>query len=282
MSFPLPDRAKALSALKERVRRLEAGSGHEGEGSGIDLGVAALATALPAGRLARARVHEVVGEARSEVRDAASNGFVVALLVRLLRESPASKPVLWLPRSGGGLGGGLYGHGLRALGLAPERLILVDAREEDERFQLLEEALACSGLAAAVAEFDPEAGTVGAQADRAYRRLQLAAERGGVTGFLLRPRTKKADVRAEQSSSSSLLETRWRVVSASSEGLGAHDWRPVWRVELERARRGRPGAWDLIWDAARGGFASLEQARQVAQMDRISDRTGRWQEEAVA
>jgi len=77
----------------------------------------------------------------------------------------------------------------------------------------------------------------------AGRRLQLACEKLGSTGFVIRRRPYSGQARRDASGSAA--STRWKVVSAPSEtpagefGLGA----PRYRVELERCRGGRTGSW---------------------------------------
>ena len=84
----------------------------------------------------------------------------------------------------------------------------------------------------------------------AGRRLQLACEKRGATGFVIKRRPYGGGARAE--SVGSVAATRWRVASAPSEppatefGLGA----PRFRVDLERCRGGRAGAWILQADQA--------------------------------
>jgi protein ImuA len=79
----------------------------------------------------------------------------------------------------------------------------------------------------------------------AGRRLQLACEKRSATGFLILRRPYGGQARREATGSAAA--TRWRIASAPSEppagefGLGA----PRFRVELERCRGGRTGAWLL-------------------------------------
>jgi len=84
----------------------------------------------------------------------------------------------------------------------------------------------------------------------AGRRLQLACERRGATGFVIKRRSFGGTGRKE--AAGSVAATRWRVASAPSEppsdefGLGA----PRFAVTLERSRGGRSGAWILEADRA--------------------------------
>jgi protein ImuA len=129
----------------------------------------------------------------------------------------------------------LFAPGLSALGLAPERLIVVRARARDARLWALEEALRSPGLAAALAEVDRLTLTQS-------RRLQLAAEAKGVTAFLLRP--------LAACDAPSAAVTRWRITALPGITPG---WGPPhWQVELFRCRGGRTGSWAMTW--REGGF----------------------------
>jgi protein ImuA len=74
----------------------------------------------------------------------------------------------------------------------------------------------------------------------ASRRLQLAAEAGGVTAFVLR-RWRLVDRAARDAAQPIAAVTRWRIASLPAEGPAGIDLR--WRVELTRCRGGKPGSW---------------------------------------
>ena len=235
-----------LSALRARVRAIERG-GVAPAGPAVPLGLPAVDAVLAAGNdggLATGRVHEVWGEARSEVRDAACFGFAAALLARLLAAGPPGGRVLWCGRDANAQGGGLRGRGRADLGLDPGRVIRVAAAGEAERLWVMEEALRCRGLVAVLAEAGPLAPTRAEAAAVAARRLQLAAEAGGVTGILLRPDP------GPHAPAALPVESRWQV-RATPSAVAAVDWRPCWQVTLLRARGvAGPSAWTLSWDAA--------------------------------
>ncbi len=182
---------------------------------------------LPGGGLPLGRWHEVVGEGLEIETGAASGAFVAALTEPLAMKGA----VVWVMRRDD-----LYAPGLAGIGFPAEALIQVCVRDEAEALGVVEDALGSIGVAAAVAEVEGAELVAG-------RRLQLACERRGATGFLLRRRPFGGQGRS--AASGSAAATRWRIASAPSEpavgepGLGA----PRWRVELERCRGGRPGAW---------------------------------------
>jgi protein ImuA len=159
------------------------------------------------------------GEGRGEVGDARALSF---------------GPVLWCLKRPD-----LYGPGLAAHGLDPARLVIVVAPRDDEILWAIEEGLRLPGLAAVVGE-------VGRLPMVAGRRLQLAAERSGVTALLLRRWRDGGEAAAERERPSAAL-TRWRVTAlpardiAGVPGIG----KPRRRVELLRCRGGAPAAWDV-------------------------------------
>jgi len=250
-----PSLSVDLSELRDQIRALERGGAHR-PAHVTPLGVEALDHRLAGGGLARGRVHEVIGEARSEVRDAAGFGFTAALVSRLMRNDG---DILWCPRGANIHGGMPCARGLALLGLDPRRIIVVEARGDVDRLWAMEEGLGCAGLVAVVTELGPSRAEARTRESVNCRRLQLVAEASGVTGILLRP---DAGVEAAMTGTP---ETRWRVTSIpGQERDGAedawkdHDWRPRWHAELLRARNGRPGEARLIWDPRSGAFRPAE------------------------
>ena len=214
----LPDRAARLADLRTLVRRME-GLGEE-EGRRLAFGLSDLDAALSGGGLPLGCLHEVGAE-----DSGAGTAFAAALLARL---ATAEAPAVWILR-----GRDLHAAGLAAYGLTPDRLIAVRAPRDTDALWAMEEALRCKRLSAVLGE-------VGRLDLTASRRLQLAAEASGVTGFLL-------NIAARRPATASAAVTRWRIAPAPSAptepGVGA----PRWEVALERCRGGRPGAWLLEW-----------------------------------
>lgn len=231
------DRA-GLDRLRARVRAIEGGDRLAGDG--IPLGIPAIDRHLPGGGLAEGALHQL---AAADPAAGAATGFAAVLLGRLARHRPG--PVLWCTRDSAIDGGALYGPGLARFGLDPARLVVVRARRDDDALQVLEEALRCPGVAAALGE-------VARLGLTESRRLLLAAEAGGVTGLVLRPFSAKAEPSA--------AVTAWRVAAAPSRptGFAAETGEPgpeCWRVELVRCRGGAPGAWLMEWRDETGDLA---------------------------
>jgi len=195
-----------LDRLRARIRTLEGVGGGMPAVRTLHPGLDRL---LPWGGLPRGCLHQVIAEDWG-----AATAFCAMIAGGLASDD--SKPVLWCP-----LGDDLHAPGLAGFGLGPDRLILAIPANAAQAAWVMEEALRCPGLACVVAEMrgiDMVAG----------RRLQLAAEAGGVTGLLLHPGAGNATVNAGT--------TRWR--------LGA---RPGgrWRVILERVRGGLPAECEI-------------------------------------
>jgi protein ImuA len=227
--------SRVLELLRGQVRALEGGVA---AARSLPLGVPALDARLPGGGLRLAALHEVEG-ARDEWDDAPAAGFCLALAAPLA--AALGRPLLWVARRPD-----LDGAGLAAMGLDPGRLIFAQADGEREVLWALEQGLRCTALAGVVGEVAEPAATAG-------RRLQLAAEAGGVTAFLLRRRF--APVRRAPPPSVAL--TRWRVAALPSGAAPLEDLpgRPRWRVELRRCRGAAPASFLMEWDDASGGFA---------------------------
>ena len=133
----------------------------------------------------------------------------------------------------------LYGSGLAAHGLEPGRIVMVQTPRDADILWAMEEGLRAPGIAAVVGE-------VGTLPTVSSRRLQLAAERSGITAFLLR-RWREGGQAARERALPNAAATRWRVASLPSQlsqgepGVG----RPRWRVELLRCRGGEPACWEM-------------------------------------
>jgi protein ImuA len=224
-----------LPELRERVRRIErpAATAY----GVLPFGITAIDQVLPGGGLARGALHEIMGTGGDEEDGALAAAFAATIVGRLAA-SPTSPShegmVLWcLPRPD------LYGPGLAAHGLDPERVVLVRTSRDAEILWAMEEGLRSPGIVAVVGE-------VGTLPAVASRRLQLAAERSGVTAFLLR-RWREGGQAARERALPNAAMTRWRVAALPSQpsrgepGVG----RPQWRVVLLRCRGGEPGCWEM-------------------------------------
>jgi protein ImuA len=217
----------ALVALQDRIRRIERpGTLRHGV---LPFRIDAIDEALPGGGLALGAVHEFLGSGPDEEDGAAAAGFTAGIAGRL-----GQGLVLWVLKRGD-----LYGPGLVEHGLDPARIARVTAPRDDDILWVLEEGLRTQGIATVIGE-------IGRLPTVAGRRLQLAAERSGITALLLRRWRGAAEAAAERTRPSAAV-TRWRVTAIPSlpgdePGIGT----PRWRVELLRCRGAE--ASNVTWD----------------------------------
>jgi protein ImuA len=234
-----------LSELRERIRRIEQPTA--AVHGVLPFGIAAIDRMLPGGGLARGALHEILGMGGDEEDGALAAAFAATgILGRLARTGNGT--VLWcLPRPD------LYGPGLSAHGLDPTHIVLVRAPRDSEILWAMEEGLRAPGIAAVVGE-------VGTLAAVASRRLQLAAERSGITAFLLR-RWRDGEQAARERNLPNAAVTRWRIAALPSQPLPGEPGigRPRWRVELLRCRGGEPACWE-VEEADATGHVSLAAA----------------------
>jgi len=218
-------REARLLAVRAKVVAIEAGT--TPVHAVLPFGDERVDRVLPGGGLPLGRWHEVTGEGMEIETGAAAAAFVAALATPLAGRGA----VVWVMRRDD-----LHAPGLHGLGFPAERLIQVHVRDEAQVLAALEDALGTPGVAAAVGEAEGVDLTAG-------RRLQLACERRGATGFVIRRRPFGGQAKGAASGSASA--TRWVIAASPSEpepeepGLGP----PRWRASLERCRGGRPGGW---------------------------------------
>jgi len=239
-SDPPGQRNKAvLARLRARIARIERGGAAH---PACPLDVPAIDGALPWDGLPRGALHEIGGAAE---RDLAAQSFAAALLGLLARDG---RPALWIAPDEGP-----YAPALPGFGLDPAQLTVVRARRPADALWALEEGGRCPVLAAVLAE--------GAAPDFAQsRRLQLAAGESGVAALLLEP--------AYDPLPASAALTRWRVAAAPS-AVDGHDKETEnetvgyarWRLDLLRARGGRPRHWLVEWNHEANRLAVAADAR---------------------
>ena len=240
-------RARTLDALRLRIGRIERRGLHKAAGSRrLDFGIDAIDAILPQGGLAGGMLHEVLGEGADSEHTTVPSLLVGSLLARMGQPRPLQGQVLWAMR-----GHDLYAPALAAVGLHPDRLILVECG--GAVLDVMEEALRHPGLLGVVGEIDGRLDLT------ASRRLQLAAETSGVIGFAIR-RSRRFDDPALAAPSAAA--SRWRVgvlpralvrPAGGNARRHAHDPEPMlgpalWRLELMRCRGiGVPIALPAHW-----------------------------------
>ncbi|ATQ44852.1 ImuA family protein [Caulobacter mirabilis] len=217
-------RQARLTALKGQVAALEAGT--RTPTSVLPFGDPRVDDCLPGGGLPLGRWHELASAGMEIETGAVAAGFA-AMLARSMAGQGA---VIWVMRRDD-----LYAPGLAGLGLSASRLIQVKTPDEVQTLMALEDALGSAGVAAVIGEVEDVDLTAG-------RRLQLACERHGATGLVIRRRPWGGTGRKPDTGSAAA--TRWRVSAAPSDPVGEPGLGPPrWRAALERSRGGRPGEW---------------------------------------
>jgi protein ImuA len=246
-SFDIPGASPPISndnafTLKAEIARLERGNGRTDWGA-LPFGDPRIDVCMPYGGLQLGHWHEIGGDGMERETPAAATGFTAALAQRAQRGGA----IVWALRRDD-----LHAPGLQAFGLDPDRLILVRIDKDEDVLLVLEDALRTRGVTAAIGEVDKIDLTAG-------RRLQLACEKSGATGFVLRRKlygTPSQQARTQAPAAA----TRWRIAAAPSQtqgpgqkpGLGP----PRWAARLDRCRGGRTGAWIMEMHNAAGSQTS--------------------------
>lgn len=234
-----------LESLKREVAKLERGSSPAASAARFSTGVPDLDASLGGG-LARGALHEVF--AQGMLDEAAAAAFVIGLALR----ASGKAPVVWVRQDFVGLElGEIYAPGLAELGLSPERLILVRARDAPAVLRAGEEAARCPPLGAVIIEpwGNPKPLDLVAS-----RRLMLAAGRSCVPVFMLR---------AGGAPLPSAAATRWSVKASASAPLeGEAPGHPACEVSLLRDRVGSIGRnWIVEWNRDVRSFTPVSPDR---------------------
>src|SRR5215470_5504870 len=156
MNTPVP--IAVVAALRERIRCLERGARHRW--AVLPFGIKAIDEHLPDGGLALGALHEVAGGRNGAIDGAAAALFTAGIAARTRGR------VLWCVTRQD-----LFAPALASAGLAPDRVIYVEAEDEKAVLACFEEGLRYGGLHGGL-------GAVVADVARlsmtASRRLQLA------------------------------------------------------------------------------------------------------------
>lgn len=220
MSASLP----TIAEVRETMRAIE---GDARARPVLPFGLGGLDLRLADGGLRLDALHEIASRASVWGDDAAAVLFAAAVAAR------TAGPVLWAVRSRD-----LFAPGLFQAGLAPERVLYAEARDDAEVLAIMEEGLRHRGLGAVIGEARRVPMT-------ATRRLQLAAEGGRAVALIVRRPQRDGE---DPLASPSAAVTRWRVCCAPSapvpwDGLGP----ACWRLSCVRQRGGEP--FELVVEA---------------------------------
>jgi protein ImuA len=229
-------RSRVVEELRDRIAHLE-GSGVR-KAVVLPFGVPEMDERLPGGGLAYGAIHEIAGGGAGTVDGAAAALFAGGIAAR------SKGKVLWcLTRPD------LFAPALSQAGLHPDRVIYCEADREDDVLASMEEGLAFGGLAAVVGELVRLPMT-------ASRRLQLAAEKTGTMGLVVRRWRRQTE--AADFGNPTASTTRWRVSVLPSEplpvvGVG----RARWLAELMRVKAGESCEFELGACDAKGRVCLL-------------------------
>ncbi|MGY4197270.1 protein ImuA [Bradyrhizobium sp. USDA 4520] len=192
----------------------------------LPFGIAEIDSRLPGGGLALGALHEIAGGGNGAIDGAAAALFAGGVAAR------TTGKVLWcITRPD------LFAPALAHAGLAPDRVIYLEAGDDKTILASMEEGLRHGGLGAVVGE-------VARLSMTASRRLQLAAESAATLGIALRRWRRQTE--AADFGQPTAAMTRWRVSVLPSAplpvpGVGRHRW----LVELIRARAGDSADFEL-------------------------------------
>lgn len=184
-------------------------------------------------------VHEYIST--SPAATAATSGFIAGILGSLMQNGGSC---VWISPEKI-----IFPAGLRSFGIEPDRVLFIHLKKEKDICWAMEAALQVEGLAGVVSELPDLNFTVS-------RRLQLAVEKSGVTGFVLRHQPSKLHPTACMS--------RWQISSFASyhpdqmPGVGF----ACWNVELQKIRGGKPGSWQPVW--MDGYFQALPEVSLIS------------------
>jgi protein ImuA len=227
-------RRSVVDQLRERIAHLEAGQTRDRRV--LPFGIAPVDGVLPGGGLALGALHEVAGGGNGAVDGAAAALFAAGIAAR----SPGK--VLWCVTRPD-----LFAPALAQAGLAPGRVIYVEAGDDQSVLACFEEGLRHGGFGAVVAE-------VARLSMTASRRLQLCAESSGTIGIAVRRWRRQTE--AVDFGQPTAAVTRWRATVMPSTPLPVPGvGRARWHVELIRCRAGESAEFELEACDAKGYLA---------------------------
>lgn len=205
-----------VDTLRDRLRRVEQ-TREKTDGGLISSGCRELDGLFPAGGLARGTLIECLGRGGAAIGGGGGAGMLALLLARQVVAAGGVLVVLDSDHS-------FYPPAAVAWGIAEEVLVVLRVSEPCEQLWALDQCLRCPAVAAVWAVWEPANG-------RDFRRLRLAAERGGGVGLLVR-----SDTQRNRPSWSDLQLVVHPDARAADQSGGR---RLV--VELARCRQGRGG-----------------------------------------
>jgi protein ImuA len=212
-----------ISRLKREILPLE-GFGSKRPGSAMGLGLDFMREAFPEDQFPLGAVHELISEGFEAASSTA--GFISGILAGLMKTGGT---VVWIGKSPI-----LFPPALITFGIPPNQVIFIDLKKEKDILWAMEEALKCASLSAVIGEI-PELSFTHT------RRFQLAVEQSKTTGFILRNNPRILTPNS--------CVARWKIKplpSQNEEALPGIGY-PVWQVDLQKIRNGKPRSWNIEW-----------------------------------
>ncbi|MBY5516198.1 ImuA family protein [Rhizobium leguminosarum] len=210
-------RNRVITDLRDRIASLEGGSARKV--GCLAFGVSEIDAVLPGGGLAYGGLHEFAGGGSGTVDGAAAALCVAGIAARTKGQ------ILWCMTRPD-----LFFPALALAGLHPDRVVFAEADKEEDVLATMEEGLGYGGLGAVVGELVRLPMT-------ASRRLQLAAEKTGTMGLVVRRWRRQTE--ASDFGQPTASTSRWRVSVLPSEELPVPGvGRPRWLLELMRVKAG--------------------------------------------
>ncbi|KQV37674.1 MULTISPECIES: ImuA family protein [unclassified Rhizobium] len=245
MSYANP----VISELRDRIASL--GCSYGKRATYLPFGVSEIDAVLPGGGMGYGCLHEVAGGGGGTVDGAAAALFVAGIVAR------SHGKVLWCMTRPD-----LFFPAVAQAGLHPDRVVFCESDREEEALSAMEEGLSFGGLAAVVGELVR-------LPMNASRRLQLAAEKTGAMGIVLRRWRRQNE--ASDYGQPTASTTRWRISTLPSERLPvAGVGRARWLAELMRVKAGACAEFEIGAPDAKGRVCLLPTAPGRA------DQTARW------
>lgn len=206
-----------IAELREQIGHLEGTVARKR--TVLPFGLGDIDDCLPGGGLSYGAIHEFAGGGTGTVDGAAAALFAAGIAART-----KGKIVWCLTRPD------LFFPALAQAGLHHSRVVFVEADKEEDVLASLEEGLSFGGLGAVVGELVRLPMT-------ASRRLQLAAEKTGTMGLIVRRWRRQTE--ASDFGQPTASSTRWRISVLPSEDLPVPGvGRPRWFIELMRVKAG--------------------------------------------
>lgn len=227
---------RIIDALRNHIAQLD--STVSRKAGVLPFGVTEIDARLPGGGLAYGALHEFSGGGTGALDGAAAALFAAGIAAR------SKGKVLWCLTKPD-----LFFPAISQVGLHPDRVIFCEAGKDEDALMAMEEGLSFGGLGAVVCELAKLPMT-------ASRRLQLAAEKTGVMGLIVRRWRKQSD--AMEFGNPTASRTRWRISVLPSEALPvAGVGRARWLAELTRVKAGERAEFEIGACDAKGRICLL-------------------------